>query len=468
LPPELELGGTAMIRRTLILGLAFLVGFGLARAAFAEERPWVFLVYGAADNNADGPILEFLDELRVALDDDPGVELLLLIDRHPRYYADDNEFLGEDFDGTRLYRVHKTSVERLSGEGELPSITLEDDVELDTADPETLAQFIAWAKVHHPAQHYGLMIYSHADGRVLCPDETSKTEMGIAALTAGVDESLDFVGLELCNMAGVEIAYEWRPRATRGFSTEVMVAIPNAGPPLDWERAFARLRSPGHAAVDARPTFDPASLTPRELGALVVDEGRLGRLAAADREPGYAIHECAACFEMSHVEDVKRAFDAVAVALAQADVREAFFALRDSSSEPVLINYTGQGPYVDAYDLLARLRSSDAFPTTVHERADAAASALDAFVVDSFGGSAYPTFARGKSGAFIVMPAGDRAGWREFSWYSPHAQEVHGVSLGGLTFLSDGQTAADGRVDGWFELLDFWLDGEQDVNGVKP
>ena len=25
------------------------------------ERPWTLMVYGAADNNADGPILEFLD-----------------------------------------------------------------------------------------------------------------------------------------------------------------------------------------------------------------------------------------------------------------------------------------------------------------------------------------------------------------------------------------------------------------------
>jgi hypothetical protein len=38
------------------------------------------LVYGAADNNADGPILEFGHGPR-ALDDDPGVELVLFIDR---------------------------------------------------------------------------------------------------------------------------------------------------------------------------------------------------------------------------------------------------------------------------------------------------------------------------------------------------------------------------------------------------
>ena len=31
------------------------------------ERPWTLLVYGAADNNGDGPILHFLDGVRAAL-----------------------------------------------------------------------------------------------------------------------------------------------------------------------------------------------------------------------------------------------------------------------------------------------------------------------------------------------------------------------------------------------------------------
>ncbi|MBK6938830.1 MAG: hypothetical protein IPH13_01310 [Planctomycetes bacterium] len=457
-----------MVRRALVLVVAFVIGFGLARASFADDRPWTFLVYGAADNNADGPILEFLDALRVALDDDPGVELLLLLDRHPGYFSDDNAFLGEDFDGTRLYRVHKTSVERLSGEGELPTITLDADVELDTSDPDTLAQFIAWAKVHHPAQHYGLMIYGHADGQAMCPDETSRTEMGIAEMAARVDESLDFVGLELCNMAGVEIAYEWRPRAGAGFSTDVLVAIPNAGPPLDWDRAFARLRSPGHAAADDRPTFDPATLTPRQLGELVVEEGRLGRQAAAARDPDYALRESAACFDMTQVEAVKRALDGLAIELVNANARDAFFALRKGDANGGVVKYTDEGAYVDPFDLCARIEASDAFPRSVRDRAGTAMRALDAFVLESFGGTAYPTFRRGGCGAFVVMPADDRAAWKDYRWYSPVAHENRGVPLGGFKFLADGMTPADGTVDGWFEMLDLWLDGEADVNGVSP
>ena len=39
----------------------------LAQGA-APKRPWTLLVYGAADNNADEPILEFLDGVRRAVD----------------------------------------------------------------------------------------------------------------------------------------------------------------------------------------------------------------------------------------------------------------------------------------------------------------------------------------------------------------------------------------------------------------
>jgi clostripain len=125
----------------------------------------------------------------------------------------------------------------------------EEDLELDSSDPANLERFVAFCKERFPAQRYGLMVYSHANGQTMCPDEESGGEMGIPQLAREVDESasVDFLALELCNMAGIEIAYEWRP-GNGGFSADVLVAIPNAGPPLDWDRAFARVRSGGHAS----------------------------------------------------------------------------------------------------------------------------------------------------------------------------------------------------------------------------
>src|SRR5687768_9209607 len=158
------------------------------------EKQWTILVYGAADNNADGPILGFLDSVRRALDDDPAVDVLLFLDRSEGF-SRDARLLGEDFTGARLYRLSRDSAQRLSGGEHFPQITLENDAELDSADADNIARFIAWGKEQSPAKNYALLIYSHADGTTMCPDEDSKRDMGIPELTAKLPAaaSVDFL-----------------------------------------------------------------------------------------------------------------------------------------------------------------------------------------------------------------------------------------------------------------------------------
>ena len=86
------------------LGLSILATLAAAPSKPTEapaERPWTLMVYGAADNDADGPILEFLDGVRRTLDDDPGMELILFIDRSEGYSKDASS-LGADFTGARI------------------------------------------------------------------------------------------------------------------------------------------------------------------------------------------------------------------------------------------------------------------------------------------------------------------------------------------------------------------------------
>src|SRR5262249_29167270 len=153
------------------------------------------------------------------------------------------------------------------------------------------------------------MIYSHASGSTMCPDEESGHDMGIPELSQvlGEKESLDFMALELCNMGGIEIAYQWRPEKAR-FGTDVLLAIPNAGPPLDWDRAFARIRSKGHEASPLPgPYLDPATMTAADFGKLVIEEGRRGRELAAKERPQRVAHEAAGCYDLRKAADVKHA-----------------------------------------------------------------------------------------------------------------------------------------------------------------
>ena len=448
------------------------------------ERPWTFLVYGAADNNADGPILGFLDDLRKALDDDPGMELVLLLDRHEKF-SDDEEMLGANFSGARLFRVRKDSAERLDPGEEFPAIAGSGDPEIDSADPAHLASFLAYGKKHFPAKRYGLLIYSHADGKRMCPDDENKGEMWIPELPAkvGAENKVDFLGLELCNMSGIEIAYQWRP-GNGGFSADVLLAIPNAGPPLDWARAFARIRTPGHATAAAAPHFDPAVMTAADLGKLVVEEGARGRREMAAAHPNREEdirYESAACMDLGLAGEVKQKIDALAVALARTRAKEAFEAVRGPSPDGKTVDFARGGveetPYYDLYQLCDRAAYSDKLDADTRKAARAAADAVDRFVLDSFGMDALELegFEDGKGGVFIVFPDGDehtgRFGtgektiWSQFRWYSPLERKSDKDPYGRWAFLADGAKAGNGVVENWYELLDSWFDPDADGTG---
>ncbi len=439
----------------------------------SAERPWTLLVYGAADNNADGPILHFMDRVRKAIDDDPGIELVFFVDRHERY-SDDARLLGEDFEGARIYRLRRDSAERLAGGEEFPEITLEEDVELDSADPENVRRFIAFGKKHFPAQKYGLLIYSHADGRTMCPDDESAREMSIPEFSALISEreAVDFLALELCNMGGIEIAYQLRPGTGRFFA-DVLVAIPNAGPPLDWDRAFARIRSSGHEGEAPEPYLDPATMTAADFGTLVIQEGRLGRKEAAMRDPRDAEavqYESAACYDLREAGKVKEAIDALAAELARTDAREAFEELRGPGAAGCALNYARdqieEVPYVDLYDLCARAAQCERLSADARRAAETACAAVDSFVIASFGMQGLPGFEPGKNGVFIVFPSLSGSGaWKSFAWYTPRRGDGEKEPYGRWAFLKDGASEGNGVVENWYELLDSWFDDSAEGSG---
>jgi clostripain len=297
------------------------------------------------------------------------------------------------------------------------------------------------------------------------------------ARDVGKDASVDFLALELCNMGGIEIAYEWRPE-NGGFSADVLVAIPNAGPPLDWDRAFRRIRSEGHAPATAGPVHDPATLTAAQFGTLVVEEGFEGRKAMARQHPGMADriqHEAAACYDLGAADRVKRAVDALAVQLAaQDDSKDIFEDLRGPGSRGTVVNYVrdnfGERPYADLYDLCARAAACEDLDEPERAAAVTVCEADDDLVIASFGMHGFEQFEPGRHGVFIVFPDGDakpggfgqQTVWSRLDWYTPLPAEGSDEPYGNWSFLADGATPDNGRVENWFELLDCWFDAPVD------
>jgi clostripain len=455
------------IKRVAAVMVCSLIALGTASASGDFKRSWTILLYAAVDNSADDPLVEFTDRVRRAIDNDPGIELVLFIDRSNKH-AKRTTFLGDDFDSTRLYRVMKDSVERLSGGPHFPEITKDSDVNLNSADAATLQRFIGWGKATYPAQRYGLLIYSHADGQSMCPDDRSGASMGIAEVTdkIGADERVDFLALELCNMGGAEIAYQWRPGNGR-FEADVLLAIPNAGPPLDWHRAFSRIRSPGHASK-TEPAVDPAKMTAVDFGKLVIEEGHGGR-QASEKPWWRGSRESAGCYDLRKAGAVKEAVDALAVTLAKTDSKGALLGLRNASSEGRLMSYSGEGSYVDLYDLCRRVAGSDRFAEPVRSAATGVMNGVERMMIASFGMSAYKQFEAGKNGMFVVLPSGKPDCWKQFRWYTPIRGDRK--SYGNWSFLKDGATPGNGVIENWFELLDSWFDVTDEkggINGYRP
>lgn len=434
------------------------------------KRPWTLLVYGAVDNSADEPFVAFINQIRRAIDNDPGIELVMLIDRDDKHRKR-TTYLGEDFKSTRLYRVRKDSVERLSGGTQFPEITKDSDVKLNSADAANVQKFIAWGKENYPAQRYGLMIYSHANGRTMCPVYRTGDSMSIPELTdkLGVKERVDFLALELCNMGGIEISYQWRTGNGR-FEADVLLAIPNAGEPLDWDRAFARIRSPGHESKQG-PTIDPAKMTATDFGKLVIEEGYQGRLEGESRT-GKRTTESAGLYDLHKSGEVKKAIDALAVALAKTDSKNTVLELRNGSTGNALINYPSGKPggsYVDLYDFCRRVAGCERLSQEVRSAATDVMKSLDSFMIASFGASGYKGFKNGKHGVFIVLPSGEPDCWKHFLWYTPIPGDRK--NYGNWSFLKDGATPGNGKVENWFELLDSWFDVADErggVNGYRP
>jgi clostripain len=218
------------------------------------------------------------------------------------------------------------------------------------------------------------------------------------------------------------------------------------------------------------PCLDPAVMTAEDFGRLVIEEGEKGRREASKRRPERAAHEAAAFYDLHAAEDVKRAMDAFAVALAKGKAKDVLCELRGPEAHPVAMNYTGGelGPraFVDLYDLCRRAAECERLDAASRAAARQVMEEVDQLVLASFGMSAYAGFTPGQNGVFIMFPDGDFEGrgpfgssrmWSHCTWYTP-GKGRGSNEYGNLAWCKDGATESNGIVENWFELLDSWFD----------
>jgi hypothetical protein len=208
----------------------------------ADSGSWTILTFSIADTDLEPYMMQDLDELGTSGGYD-DLNLVALVDRSSDYGDDD--VLGLDgWDGGKLLEITDGG-----------ATVLDDLGDINTGDPQVLADFISRGISDYPADHYALVISDHgASWPGVGGDESSDYDSlelwelneAIAAgiQSAGIDK-LDLIGFDACLMATYEVASTLAPLADR------LLASQELEPGHGWDYgSFGMVGQNGGATVD--------------------------------------------------------------------------------------------------------------------------------------------------------------------------------------------------------------------------
>lgn len=266
-----------MTLRRAFLALVFLC---CAPALAAGPRPWLVIVYMAADNDLSPyafqnlyemegigssdalDVVVFHDEARpnglfyYHLEKNPAREdyrpLLARFIEEKKLQNEEPAFQQEAFWQERGPTLLGTRPQRVLPEG-------------DSGDERTLGEFLRWALETYPAERTLFLGWSHGDGfdakwddsrrGGFAFDQTSGSHMTVNRMALAVREALararggepfDIAGSEACLNQQLEIGFEWLGLARFLFGSSTL--IPKKG--FDYERLLAWLAE--HASLPTR------------------------------------------------------------------------------------------------------------------------------------------------------------------------------------------------------------------------
>ncbi len=249
------------------------------------------MVYIAGDNELEEYVVSDIEQELAFTGSSADVQVLALADRSP-----DHDTSRGDWHTTKLFHVTQGMIADAAS-------AVADWGERNMGDPQTLIDFVTWAKTNHPAEHYALYFWGHGwswhPGWVMIDDTDGDTldydEMKIALPALGF---IDVIGYDGCNMASIEMLQLWHGYSTAltssqeyveeyGIEYDLLLAVLTANPNMNADEvAIATSRSATHdktwsaLATDAR--LAPLLSAVDDLS-LALMEGLPSNRAAYDR-----------------------------------------------------------------------------------------------------------------------------------------------------------------------------------------
>jgi hypothetical protein len=213
------------------------------------QADWTVMIYMDGDNNLEEYAIDDLNEMEVS-GSTINVNIVVQLDRIIEYDSSNG-----DWDTTRRYYVTND----INGyDNNIVSTMIAELGEQNMGDPNTLINFVNWARTAYPATNYLLVLWDHGDGwkkqahitqkgaltkikkkepiKGVCYDDTDNDHLTIpeidtalTTITAGGTIPIDVIGFDACLMAMIEIGYEVSPYC------DYMVASEESEPADGWD-----------------------------------------------------------------------------------------------------------------------------------------------------------------------------------------------------------------------------------------
>ncbi|HEU4688236.1 MAG TPA: clostripain-related cysteine peptidase [Vicinamibacterales bacterium] len=245
----------------------------IAHAAPLPQARWTIMVYMSGDNNLEDYIVNDIEQELGLAGSNADVRIVALADRGPGY-----DTRRGDWQSTKFYYATQ-------GIAADAASAVADWGERNFGNPQTLIDFVTYAKTNYPADRYVLYFWGHGwnwhPGWVM-EDDTNVDTLDYHEMKAAIPQLgfIDVVGFDGCNMATLEIYKLWQNKATAVTASEEYVGWNG----IEYDSVIAQLRANPHMSADqvAVATAQSAiALGGEKTWSAVAVDGRLAALLTA-------------------------------------------------------------------------------------------------------------------------------------------------------------------------------------------
>jgi hypothetical protein len=179
---------------------------------------WTIMVHVAADNNLEIAGLMDVNEME-AVGSSPDVNILVQIDRSEEYTDVDGNWTE-----TRRYYIQQDDDPNV-----ITSPVVQNLGEVDTGDPNSVADFAIWGISNYPAQKYMLILWDHGGAWIShSSDEDTGDDIDLPELTGALKriqaetglDKFEAFGFDMCLMSQLEVMETIAPYARYGIGSE--------------------------------------------------------------------------------------------------------------------------------------------------------------------------------------------------------------------------------------------------------